>query len=109
VPITKSLGDLPTIEVDGIERLLDEIVCWAFHGQPPRGIRACTVLHADRNKWNCAATNLSWHVDADWLARHKQKVTLTLMRPDFLPSRRVPISTPKRRLVMLANDPERQL
>jgi hypothetical protein len=79
--ITKDLGGFPTVNIGGIDRLLDEIVCFAFHGRPPYDIRGMTVTHFDGNLWNCAASNIAWRVDPEWLTKHK---TLPLMRPSNL-------------------------
>jgi hypothetical protein len=43
-----------------------------------------TVTHFDGNMWNCAADNLAWRVDPEWLTKHK---TLPLMRPSNLKRR----------------------
>jgi hypothetical protein len=82
LPITKDLGELPTVNIGGIDRLLDEIVAFAFHGRPPYDIRGMTVTHF--NIWNCAASNIAWRVDPEWLTKH---LTLPLMRPSNLKRR----------------------
>jgi hypothetical protein len=84
LPITKDLGGLPTVNIGGIDRLLDEIVCYAFHGPPPYDIRGMTVSHFDGDMLNCAAGNLAWRVDPEWLTKH---LTLPLMRPSNLKRR----------------------
>jgi hypothetical protein len=84
IPVTKELGKLPTISVDGHYLLLDEVVCHAFHGRPPHDIRGMTVTHFDGNVWNCAASNVAWRVDLDWLTSNTY---LPLMRPSHLPRR----------------------
>jgi hypothetical protein len=43
-----------------------------------------TVSHLDGNLWNCAAENLAWRVDPEWLTVH---TTVPLMRPSHLPRR----------------------
>jgi hypothetical protein len=68
-------------------RLLDEIVCYAFHGYPPGGFRASRVLHLDGNQLECAADNLQWQVDAEYLVNEEEKAVRGWMRPDFLPHR----------------------
>jgi hypothetical protein len=84
IPITKNLGGFPTVNIGGIDRLLDEIVAFAFHGRPPYDIRGMTVTHFDANPFNCAADNIAWRVDPEWLTKHQ---TLPLMRPSHLKRR----------------------
>jgi hypothetical protein len=79
VPITKDLAGLPTIRVDGHNLLLDEVVCWAFHGRPKPHIRAVTVVHFDDDPLNCAASNVAWRIDLEWQARQRYLDTLRTM------------------------------
>lgn len=95
--ISKGPGGLPTIEVDGLERLLDEVVAYAFQGRPERHISGMTVVHVDGDGWNCAASNLAWRVDPDWETRQWQRWHTKLMRPDFLPHR-IPRTPPRKRI-----------
>jgi hypothetical protein len=87
LPITKDLGGLPTVTIDGVDRLLDEIVCLAFHGHPPFNIRGMTVDHFDGNMWNCAADNVAWRVDPEWLIKHEIHKIVALLRPSHLRTR----------------------
>jgi hypothetical protein len=87
IPIDKGPGGLPVIDVNGVELLLDEVVCRAFFGQPPRPIRGMTVVHFDGDLLNCAVTNLAWRVHPDWITRQRERSIAKVMRPDFLPVR----------------------
>jgi len=93
------------IDVCGVERFLDEVVCHAFLGDPPQPLRAMTVVHFDGDILNCAVTNLAWRVHPDWVARCEELSMMRAMRPDFLPAaeKRVPPEgmRPARRLLLL--------
>jgi hypothetical protein len=91
LPITDELAGLPTIDFGhryvnrepvgpayvgpippagdqtDTRRLLDEIVCYEFHGPPPCNYRAARVRHIDGNTGNCAADNLRWDVVEDFM------------------------------------------
>lgn len=58
------------VMVDGcrIGRTVHIMVCETFHGPRPEGME---VAHADGNKLNCAAVNLSWKTRAD---NHADKI-----------------------------------
>lgn len=91
------MAGLPTIVIEGKFRLLDEVVCRAFHGSPPyadkglkvpRGseLHGVTVTHKDGDMLNCAAANVAWRIDPQWLVEHYWR---PLMRPDHLPTKRL--------------------
>ena len=84
IPISKGLGGLPTVAVDGYERLLDEVVAWAFFGPPPDDIRGMTVVHFDNDPLNCRVDNLAWRRCDDYVNRRRELRTMKLMRPDHL-------------------------
>jgi hypothetical protein len=65
--------------------LLDELVSRIFHGPPPCRLKYVTVLHADGDPWNCAATNLAWHIYP--VREHDSMVSL--MRPDNVTRRKL--------------------
>jgi hypothetical protein len=85
LPIHKGAGGLPVVDVDGVERLLDEIVATAFLGPPPAPLRGVTVVHFDGDDFNCAVDNLAWRIDREWLERRGDLQTMAWMRPDHLP------------------------
>ena len=99
--ITKDLGGLPTIRVEGGYRLLDEVVCWTFLGPPKRHINGMTVVHFDLDPFNCSVDNLAWRVDPEWLECVKGAKAHELMRPDHLQVRipRIPPRHQRRRMV----------
>lgn len=112
-PITKHIGGLPTIGLDknyrgpvppaggdtteddgDTERLLDEIVCFEFHGYP-RSFVGSLVQHLDGDDNNCEADNLRWLVDDEYAEAVENQKYRRFMRPDFLPNRvvRLPVRT----------------
>jgi hypothetical protein len=65
----------------------------SIHGRPKPHINAVTVVHKDGNPLNCAAENLAWRIDLDWLRIN----TLALMRPDHLSRRGTLLFLPQKR------------
>lgn len=61
VRFSRVLAGLPTIEVNGRDLLVEELVARAFLGAP-RGRR---LIHLDGDNWNCALENLSYVEDDD--------------------------------------------
>ena len=98
------LGPVPPAgEFSDTCRLLDEIVCLAFHGYPPGGFcSGAYVLHLDANPWNCAADNIQWEADDEYAAYLHEKAWKRHMRPDFLQNRpiRQPVTTRDRKDVL---------
>jgi hypothetical protein len=80
-------GPVPAAYGYGTERLVDEIVCFEFHGEAPDGFRASRPHHIDGNNYNSRADNLVWVVDEVHAELRDYKETKRLMRPDFLPNR----------------------
>jgi hypothetical protein len=71
-------------------RLLDEVVCLAFHGPPPgRFFRTASVIHLDGDMVNCHADNLRWQQrrDQDFTEAVRISDVRKLMWPDHLPNR----------------------
>jgi hypothetical protein len=66
-------------------RLVDEIVAYAFHGDPPYGWRASSVHHKDGDYWNCHADNLAWTVNEAFVLWKSSTMTRNLLRPHNLP------------------------
>jgi hypothetical protein len=85
IAIHKGTGDLPVIDVNGVELFLDEVVAHAFFGPPPTNIRGMTVVHFDGDQFNCAVTNLAWRVCAEWAEFQNEREHKRHMRPDHLP------------------------
>lgn len=75
-----------------VERLLDELVCFEWHGMPPRGFRGAYVRHLDDDENNCAANNLEWAYDEEFVQVARERRTQQHMRPDNLP-KYVPLRT----------------
>jgi hypothetical protein len=107
--ITDELGGLPTIDfghrwlknpklviphyhgpvpsagaMKDTRRLVEEIVCYQFHGPPPGSFQFARVEHLDGDPQNCAADNLRWVTDRI-LREYRWK---GIMRPGFLPVHR---------------------
>jgi hypothetical protein len=82
LPIHKGLGGLPVIDVNGVERLLDEVVARAFLGPPPCDLRGVTVVHFDNNPLNCAVDNIAWRIDREWLESRVERQVQARMRQD---------------------------
>jgi hypothetical protein len=85
VDLGRRYPGLPLLTASGREDdthyLLDEIVCLAFHGRPPR-LGVADVLHLDYDQTNCAASNLEWVVDSDAQAYCDEEFYRQLLTPD---------------------------
>jgi hypothetical protein len=85
VDLGRRYPGLPLLTASGREDdthyLLDEIVCLAFHGRPPR-LGVADVLHLDYDQTNCAASNLEWVVvDPDAQAYCDEEFYRKLLTP----------------------------
>jgi hypothetical protein len=89
-PVQKGLGGYLVIVIDGEEHFLDTVICRVFHGEPQYHLSGMMVIHANGDLLDCSAQNLSWKVDRDWYLQH---YILPLMRPDFIPRRRLHLRT----------------
>lgn len=93
VPPPGCAADCPGCRGDGAKhkpstlRLVEEIVCYQFHGAPSSW-NACRVVHHDGDDGNCSAGNLSWIADAEYLQRQDELVYRRFMRPSNLPPSR---------------------
>jgi hypothetical protein len=96
---TKDIAALPTIDLGhryagpvkppgrpSTLRLVDEVVCFEFHGEPAGGWHWSYVKHLDGDDLNCAAANLAW---ATYEKEKAYTFHVALMRPDNLPAHRV--------------------
>jgi hypothetical protein len=67
------------------DRLLEEIVCYEFHGAPQHGFKLSWVHHLDGDDNNNHADNLCWMWDPNTVGKYAELVIRGHMRPDFLP------------------------
>lgn len=91
-PIKRGLGGFPVIVINGEEHYLDTVICRVFHGEPPYhlSLPGICVKHGNGDHLDCSAQNLSWMVDPHWRIDYEIR---PLMRPDFIPRRRLHLRT----------------
>ncbi|GBE65996.1 hypothetical protein MFM001_24580 [Mycobacterium sp. MFM001] len=100
VSITDAIAGLPTVDLghdyygpvpapgrDSTLRLLDELVAFQFHGEPPFGWPAARVRHKNGDVQDCSAGNLIWEADEEFLEWRDFKFHKRLLTPDHLPNR----------------------
>jgi hypothetical protein len=94
-PIKQGLGGHLVVVINGEEHYLDTVICRVFNGEPPYhlSVPGMCVKHANGDILDCSASNLSWNVDPDW---YRQHYIAPLMRPDFIPRRRLHLRTTRR-------------
>jgi hypothetical protein len=88
VDLGSYLGPIPPAFIgDPRLWLLDEIVCYEFHGKPPQGFEGAVVMHKDGDESNCAADNVDWATDKSWGEAYdrliQKKQTEWLMKVDL--------------------------
>jgi hypothetical protein len=96
---------------DDSNYMLDEIVCLAFHGRPPR-LDIADVLHLDYDQKNCAASNLEWAVDDVALAYWDEQYYEKLAKPEHCekpPPRTKPDRPPRSLDTKLLTEPTNEL
>lgn len=79
-PVIPAFGD------GSRERFVDELVCWHFHKRLPLAQQLHTsTFHLDGNWSNCAADNVQWNIDEDWIYQR----TMRLWMKSDIPSKRI--------------------
>ncbi|MEB3023923.1 hypothetical protein [[Mycobacterium] crassicus] len=112
-----TLADVKAKDIINSMRLVDELVCFEFHGAPDPNARlprkrhrpippggwwpAVHVAHKDGDAENCARDNVEWSLDEDYLAEAENRRIRNLLRPDNLPPR-VKIAPPMKTITPLA-------
>lgn len=80
-------GPLMPVHGDGTrKRFLDEVVASAFHGPYPAPHKFVHVIHLDGDWSNCAANNLRWVIDDEWLEIRNLAMSSDWMHPEVKPA-----------------------
>jgi hypothetical protein len=82
--IDKNAGGVPVIDINGVERPLDEVVAAAFLGPAPCPLKFATVIHFDGDSLNCRVDNIKWQTCPEWAETSWESQTRTLMAPAYM-------------------------
>jgi hypothetical protein len=78
----------PLCHVPSTLRLVVDVVCFEFHGEPPHGWDLSKAICIDGDDWNLAAENVTWDLNAAAIVSQYRAAGLRVMRNGKIPSRR---------------------
>jgi hypothetical protein len=79
VLILKDFGGLPTIDVGGVKRLVDEVVAETFLGAPHS--RHTVIMHFNGDDLDCSVTNIAWKRSEERDRSRTEAYVKWLMKP----------------------------